>query len=341
MTQIRHLRLVLPGALAQLRQQQERDQALSPLWQHTLRRAAWSRLWQPDDPAQFQLEAWQHSLLHALPAPIRHYGLASAALCWHGSGGESRTGTWLHAEWVHMAAGMDDVRLSRIEALDEAAEAELLAAIRPVLSMASFDWLTARQEALPLQHFLWCERPLDLVTHAPRQGFTTRSYSVMPQGAHGGQLRRIMTELQMVLHPHPLNARRERQGRLPVNALWLWGAGRLEPFGGRLAQRVLAQHPYVVGLAEHLNQACWPVPDRAQDLLALHEQDVMLVLPEYSLERIESDWLAPLQQGVERGAIGTLDLHLDHWRVSQRGGRWPQLRRYLAGATHELGEILA
>ncbi|MCB1639923.1 MAG: hypothetical protein KDI15_13865, partial [Thiothrix sp.] len=30
-------------------------------------------------------------------------------------------------------------------------------------------------------------------------------------------------ELQMLLHQHPVNQARERQGQLPVNSLWLWG----------------------------------------------------------------------------------------------------------------------
>ncbi|MCP4471422.1 MAG: hypothetical protein GY815_12205 [Gammaproteobacteria bacterium] len=36
---------------------------------------------------------------------------------------------------------------------------------------------------------------------------------------------RLLNEIQMFMHQHPLNAERIRQGRLPINSLWFWGAG--------------------------------------------------------------------------------------------------------------------
>ena len=39
-------------------------------------------------------------------------------------------------------------------------------------------------------------------------------------------IRRWTNEAQMLLHAHPLNAAREREGRLRVNSIWWWGAGR-------------------------------------------------------------------------------------------------------------------
>ena len=36
---------------------------------------------------------------------------------------------------------------------------------------------------------------------------------------------RLVNELQMFMHQHPVNARRLRQGRLAINSLWAWGAG--------------------------------------------------------------------------------------------------------------------
>lgn len=36
---------------------------------------------------------------------------------------------------------------------------------------------------------------------------------------------RLLNEIQMYMHQHPVNAERIRQGRLPINSLWFWGAG--------------------------------------------------------------------------------------------------------------------
>jgi hypothetical protein len=39
------------------------------------------------------------------------------------------------------------------------------------------------------------------------------------------RIRRLQSEVQMVLHTHPLNEQREAQGLLPVNSFWLSGCG--------------------------------------------------------------------------------------------------------------------
>ena len=47
----------------------------------------------------------------------------------------------------------------------------------------------------------------------------------MPTGPDARALRRLMAELQMLLHEHPVNQRRARAGAPEVNAIWLHGLG--------------------------------------------------------------------------------------------------------------------
>jgi hypothetical protein len=42
------------------------------------------------------------------------------------------------------------------------------------------------------------------------------------------RMRRLQSEVQMVLHTHPLNAEREARGLLPVNSFWLSGCGVMQ-----------------------------------------------------------------------------------------------------------------
>ena len=49
----------------------------------------------------------------------------------------------------------------------------------------------------------------------------------LPQGAEGRRWRVLLNEVQVLLHQHPVNARRRAQGLAPVNSLWLWGGGAL------------------------------------------------------------------------------------------------------------------
>lgn len=50
-----------------------------------------------------------------------------------------------------------------------------------------------------------------------------------PAGASLRRWRRLQAEVQMLLHAHPLNARREAAGALPVNSFWLSGCGAAQP----------------------------------------------------------------------------------------------------------------
>jgi hypothetical protein len=50
-----------------------------------------------------------------------------------------------------------------------------------------------------------------------------------PQGVDAMHWQRIATEVQMLLHAHPLNQARAERGELPINSLWFWGGGRAMP----------------------------------------------------------------------------------------------------------------
>lgn len=47
----------------------------------------------------------------------------------------------------------------------------------------------------------------------------------MPTGAETVAYRQLLSEIEMALHEHAVNARREAAGLPPVNSLWLWGGG--------------------------------------------------------------------------------------------------------------------
>jgi hypothetical protein len=55
-------------------------------------------------------------------------------------------------------------------------------------------------------------------------------------------LRRLQSEMQMLLYQHPLNDARLAAGALPVNAFWVHGSGRLPP-GWQAAPRNLTVQP--------------------------------------------------------------------------------------------------
>jgi len=339
MADIKHLRLVLPDALTHLRELRTCASLVEvpATLRMLLQRGAVKRLWSGDELDSARLDPWQQSLLSALPPQVRSHGLASAALSWRGEGGILNGGSWLQVEPVHLTAGLEDLRLGFPPPLTNDEAQQLAASLQPLFSLAGFEF----QVAPSGRWFLWRADELDVVTYSPRSGFATRVYDIMPQGSHGAELRRLMTEAQMLLHQHPVNLRREQRQVPTVNGLWLWGAGSLDVVGSVIKERVLSHRAYVQGLCEHLHIACWPLPPDAAALLTLKDDDVIAVVACESLAELDQTWLQPITTALHSGQVAHLDLYLDQWCVTLKGGRWQQLRRMLMSSAHELTEILA
>ncbi len=47
----------------------------------------------------------------------------------------------------------------------------------------------------------------------------------LPEGDGSAAYRNLASEIEMALHDHDVNLRREANGQRPINAMWLWGGG--------------------------------------------------------------------------------------------------------------------
>lgn len=115
-------------------------------------------------------------------------------------------------------------------ALDEAATRTLLAVAAP--------WFAADGIALHYDRpgrWLACGAPFaDLATASLDRALLRDLRHWLPDARRAPQqshqartLARLHSEVQMLLHTHPLNSAREQRGQPPVNAFWLHGAGAL------------------------------------------------------------------------------------------------------------------
>jgi hypothetical protein len=140
-----------------------------------------------------------------------------------------RAGQWWLASPVHLEAGLDHVRLARQLTLAPDEWLELEAAIPRVL-----DPVLGYEGSSGANAYLLAPREIQARTVDPARAVGSDVHAFLPAGRDAALLKRVMTELQMWLHSHPLNMRREQRGLLPVNALWIWG-------GGTLPERVAAE----------------------------------------------------------------------------------------------------
>lgn len=125
-----------------------------------------------------------------------------------------------------------------------------------------------------------------------------RPDAFMPAGPAAGSYLALGSELQMSLHEHPLNRRREADGRRPLNALWLWGGGAAPLPSGRLLPALFADRPLLRGYWRACRQ---PVADWPGSLAACRELargDFVAAPPDAGLREIRELWHSAGLSGV-------------------------------------------
>lgn len=334
---IPHLTIVVPGVIAALQSAYERSDAIPQLpgLEALLRSSEPTQAWAPDDLNFARLDPWQAALLLALGSDCYTCGLASATLSWRGAGQALSDGTYLHLEPVHLTAGMDRLHLFNLS-VEQSAREQLCESLRAPLAGFGFEL----QLGPDGDWFAYSSSQLDLVTYSPRSRFNNHVYEIMPSGADAAALRRLMTEVQMLWHAHPINVQRERRGESLVSGVWPWGAGR--PQRGVLSDppHVLSSSSYVRGLSEYLQFNCAPLPS-ANDLLSSTAHKIIVVLEEETLHELDERWLLAILRAWQGGHINQLDLRLDHWRLTLHGGSWHRMKRIFRKTDHMLSELLA
>ncbi len=164
------------------------------------------------------LAAWsgQGELAQSAPATV-----AAAASHTRADEAEGRM-VWL-ATPVHLIAGLASVHLDArgLLQVDLDSRRALAQDFNTVFADSGF-----RLEALSSAGFLILGPRLNEAdTVEPARILGSSVTEVLPEASTAPTLRRLVAEIEMWLHSHPVNAERARRRRLPVTALWLWGGG--------------------------------------------------------------------------------------------------------------------
>ena len=153
-------------------------------------------------------------------------GWPIAALQRQAEANDAGSYAWLRADPVHLRAEMSGARLiawGNLGVQGDEADA-FIDALAPMLAQEGIDigrtapehWYLRLPDGLV---------PPDAVTPADALGDDLLPH--LPAGEVGRSWRRLQSELQVLLHQHPLNAARAVRGQPAVNSLWFWGGGRL------------------------------------------------------------------------------------------------------------------
>jgi len=183
----------------------------------------------------------------------------AAALSALASGQYTEQGHWFCVDPVHLQADMDHAILRGAQGLD----------LTEQESAALIDELNQhfQQEGIRFhmtdRHSWFINVPDHAnVTTTPVNDVIGRNiYSFMPQGDDALFWKKILNEVQMLLHQSRVNARRAANNQLPVNGVWLWGGGVLPSSGTLSHANIYAQHAIVSGLAALNKTGCYPATE--------------------------------------------------------------------------------
>jgi hypothetical protein len=135
---------------------------------------------------------------------------------------------------AHWHLGTDQVSLLDPErlALDEAGSRALFDAVQPLFIGAGF----AVRWGAPLRWYA-AHESLERLSCASLDRVVGRNVDAwLGSDPAARRVRRLQSEVQMLLHTHPLNAEREARGLLAVNSFWLSGCGVAQPTRGEPPQ---------------------------------------------------------------------------------------------------------
>ena len=253
-------------------------------------------------------------------------------------------GDWLLATPVHIRVERDRVLLMDGVALAQAESGELLAALNAhfvedgLQFVAGDDWQ---------QWFLRASHPIE-AGFAPLMDVIGNDIGdYRPQRDPQLYWSKLLNEVQMLLFTHPVNQRREEQGRPAVNSLWLWGNGQ-EPIPQAGAQLILSDDALWQRYAQQAGvafetapfdlAACFRLADNAQQV-AVHLDRLYLPAQHRQpwpwregMQFLDEYWFAPSLAALRRGQLDSLRLvshgeygldcrirRSDLWRFWRRG----------------------
>ncbi|HXF67574.1 MAG TPA: hypothetical protein VNK67_12875 [Burkholderiales bacterium] len=162
-------------------------------------------------------------------------------------GGEPGEDYWLCADPVHLEARRDRLVLFGPEVVRPTREESdaLVAALNRHFAADAIAFAAPHPE----RWYLRAEPAPRLVTRELSAAAGAEVEMDLPAGEDGPRWRRLLNEIQMLLHDHPVNQAREARGAPTANGLWLWGGGRLPRVPGRPFSHVAAGNPLALALA--------------------------------------------------------------------------------------------
>ena len=261
---------------------------------------------------------------------LRHFELSPrgwpvAALTRAFDANDAASSGWLRADPAYVRPDMTGARLlasgGALQLTAEEAEA-FVSALRPTFGDAGMPI----DAPAPARWYLRLPREAKVSAMAsPADALGGDLFDALPEGPEGRRWRALLSEAQVILHQHPLNASRVAAGKLPVNSLWFWGHG-VSP------DHVTTPHGYVWSSEITLHALAKAAGRTAQELeggiehVGLYDLRAMR-----DLEEVCEEFLEPALSFMQQRIFPSFAIDCEDgatWRFT-RGQRWRFWRKRL------------
>lgn len=248
-------------------------------------------------------------------APDRDIPAAALSLLAHRRHPADRQ--WMRADPVHLQP--QGTELFLVRGADLGISADEAAALTASLGeLAREDGLVL--EALTPAAWLVGADALPRLRTTPLSAAHGRSIDpLLPTGDDARRWMRLLSEMQMLLHAHPVNSARETAGRPTINSVWLWGTGALPDAIARPFDAVVGGDTVTRGLALQSGARILS----AQGFAEVAAVDGESVLVDYraaedaaargdgtawraALQALDHRWLGPALEAVSAGRLARI-----------------------------------
>ena len=187
-----------------------------------------------------------------------------------------REGTWLRADPVHLRVGQGAVTLHDSSVLDVSRDEAhaLVAGLQAFFASDGLEFIAPTPER-------WYVRVPEgeMPRTVPLTDVLGRNvFGLLPQGSGRINWQGAITEAQMLLATHPVNERREAEGRPPINSVWFWGEGAAPPDVRSPYALICASEAFAAGLGRLSGTRTVASPSGFDAIDAVREDESVLVV---------------------------------------------------------------
>jgi hypothetical protein len=235
---------------------------------------------------------------------------------------------WLAADPVTLTVGRSDVRLAGVvDDLSRAAADALVATLNAHFAGDGLAFVAPRPNAF----FVRAATSTRLATQPPGAALGRPLHQLLPEGADAGAWRRWQSEIEMLLHEHPVNVERERAGQSPANSVWFSCGGTMpQPPMPAVSIRTFAAASIAAMLAAHVGSPARALPGHlgaAREDAGGAASILVALEPGLDVAALERSWTAPARDALAGGAFDAVTLLADDmgdavvWHA-RRPGLW-------------------